>query len=423
MEKTLIRQNPQWSNIDFKDLCNRDIMANLLKKKNLRHVQILTGVRRCGKSTIFKLLINDLLATGIEGKEILVLNLDDPQFIPFWDSSSKLFSVIENAEKLTGIKVTYLFLDEVQHIQDWELFVKSVYDSNLFTKIYITGSNSNLLQNRFSALLSGRYFENEVRPFSLSEVLRAKGFSTLLDCYHNTPDVLRIVDSVLLYGSFPEIVLSDVDENIKLELLKSYFDSIVQKDCIIYNNIRDTYLFYRLVNYLLQYVGNRFSIPTVAKALKSNENTILTYLNYLCDSYICSDVRNFSYSLKETNRSQHKCYCIDNGLIVANVFRYSPQSGNALENLVYNELKNKGYENISFDNSKTECDFIAYKDGEAHCFQVCYELNEMNRMRELKGFVTDVVSLKSKTLITYNQKDICDDIKVVPIWEWVISGS
>ena len=423
MEKTLIRQNPQWSNIDFKDLCNRDIMANLLKKKNLRHVQILTGVRRCGKSTIFKLLINDLLATGIEGKEILVLNLDDPQFIPFWDSSSKLFSVIENAEKLTGIKVKYLFLDEVQHIQDWELFVKSVYDSNLFTKIYITGSNSNLLQNRFSALLSGRYFENEVRPFSLSEVLRAKGFSTLLDCYHNTPDVLRIVDSVLLYGSFPEIVLSDVDENIKLELLKSYFDSIVQKDCIIYNNIRDTYLFYRLVNYLLQYVGNRFSIPTVAKALKSNENTILTYLNYLCDSYICSDVRNFSYSLKETNRSQHKCYCIDNGLIVANVFRYSPQSGNALENLVYNELKNKGYENISFDNSKTECDFIAYKDGEAHCFQVCYELNEMNSMRELKGFVTDVVSLKSKTLITYNQKDICDDIKVVPIWEWVISGS
>ncbi|MFO3726537.1 ATP-binding protein [Butyricimonas muris] len=423
MEKTLIRQNPQWSNIDFKDLCNRDIMANLLKKKNLRHVQILTGVRRCGKSTIFKLLINDLLATGIEGKEILVLNLDDPQFIPFWDSSSKLFSVIENAEKLTGIKVKYLFLDEVQHIQDWELFVKSVYDSNLFTKIYITGSNSNLLQNRFSALLSGRYFENEVRPFSLSEVLRAKGFSTLLDCYHNTPDVLRIVDSVLLYGSFPEIVLSDVDENIKLELLKSYFDSIVQKDCIIYNNIRDTYLFYRLVNYLLQYVGNRFSIPTVAKALKSNENTILTYLNYLCDSYICSDVRNFSYSLKETNRSQHKCYCIDNGLIVANVFRYSPQSGNALENLVYNELKNKGYENISFDNSKTECDFIAYKDGEAHCFQVCYELNEMNSMRELKGFVTDVVSLKSKTLITYNQKDTCDDIKVVPIWEWVISGS
>lgn len=82
MEKTLIRQNPQWNGTEFKDLCNRDIMVNLLKKKNLRHVQILTGVRCCGKSTLFKLLMNDLLASGVNGKEILVLNLDDPQFIP-----------------------------------------------------------------------------------------------------------------------------------------------------------------------------------------------------------------------------------------------------------------------------------------------------------------------------------------------------
>lgn len=422
MEKTLIRQNPQWNNIVFTGLCNRDIMENLLKKKNLRHVQILTGVRRCGKSTIFKLLMNDLLLSGVEGKEILVLNLDDPQFIPFWDDSSKLFNVIENAEKLTGAKVKYLFLDEIQHVRDWELFVKSAYDNNVFIKIYITGSNSNLLQSRFSALLSGRYFENEVRPFSISEVLRAKGFTTMLDCYGNTSGVLRVMDRVLLYGSFPEIVLSDADEDIKSELLKSYFDSIVQKDCIVYNNIRDTYLFYRLVNYLLQNVGNRFSIPAVAKAMKSNENTVSTYLEYLNDSYICSDVRNFSYSLKETNRSQHKCYCIDNGLIAANVFRYSPQSESALENLVYNELKNKEYENISFDNSKSECDFVAFKNGEAHCFQVCYELNAMNRKREMTGFTTESVSMKSKTLITYNQKETCGEVEVVPVWEWAIGG-
>lgn len=420
MEKTLIRQNPQWNGTEFKDLCNRDIMVNLLKKKNLRHVQILTGVRRCGKSTIFKLLMNDLLASGVNGKEILVLNLDDPQFIPIWDDSSKLFIVIENAERLTGVKVKYLFLDEVQHLRDWELFVKSAYDGNLFNKVYITGSNSNLLQNRFSALLSGRYFENEVRPFAISEVLRSKGFSSLLDCYHHVANVLRVIDGILLFGSFPEIALSDADEDIKQELLKSYFDSIVQKDCIVYHNIRDTYVFYRLVSYLLQNAGSRFSIPAVAKALKSNENTVSAYLNYLCDSYICSDVRNFSYSLKETNRSQHKCYCIDNGLIAANVFRYSPQSGSALENLVYNELKNKGYENISFDNSKTECDFIAYKKGEAHGFQVCYELNDMNRGRELAGFITEEVSLKSKTLLTYNQKETYEEIEILPIWEWAI---
>lgn len=397
-------------------------MDNLLKKKNMRHVQILTGVRRCGKSTVFKLLINDLLQTGIDGKSILVLNLDDPQFIPFWDDSAKLYSIVENAEKLTGIKVRYLFLDEVQHLTDWEIFVKSAYDSSVFEKIYITGSNSQLLQNRFSALLSGRYFENEIRPFSLSEVYRAKGFTSLLDCYSRMPQVLRIMDEILSTGSFPEIVLTEMDDEIRQELLKSYFDSIVQKDCIVYNGIRDTHLFYGLVSYLMQNVGNRFSTPAVGKALKSNENTVSSYINLLCDSYICMDVRNFSYSLKETNRSQHKCYFIDNGLISANVFRYSPQSRNALENLAYNELRNKGFENISFDNSKTECDFIAYKNGEAYGFQVCYELNDMNLKRELAGFEIDKIALKKKMLLTYNQKEMYGDVEVLPLWEWSMLG-
>ena len=420
MEKTLIRQNPQWNGKAFDNLYPRDIMNNLLKKKNMRHVQILTGVRRCGKSTVFKLLINDLLQDDKDGKSILVLNLDDPQFIPFWDDSAKLYNIVENAEKLTGVKVRYLFLDEVQHLTDWEIFVKSAYDNNVFDKIYITGSNSQLLQNRFSALLSGRYFENEVRPFSLSEVFRAKGFVSLLDCYSRIPQVLRVMDEVLSTGSFPEILLTEMNEEIRQELLKSYFDSIVQKDCIIYNGIRDTHLFYRLVNYLMQNVGSRFSMSAIAKALKSNENTITSYINFLCDSYICMDIRNFSYSLKETNRSLHKCYFIDNGLIAANVFRYSPQSGNALENLVYNELKNKGFINISFDNSKTECDFIAYKDGAAYGFQVCYELNDVNLKRELTGFDVDKVILNKKILLTYNQKEMYGDIEALPLWEWVM---
>ena len=421
MEKTLVRQNLQWGGKPFEKLCPRSIMDNLLKKKNMRHIQILTGVRRCGKSTVFKLLINDLLQAGTDGRAILVLNLDDPKFIPFWDDSSKLSGVIENAERITGVKVKYLFLDEVQHLSNWEIFIKSVYDTESFEKIYITGSNSQLLQNRFSALLSGRYFENEVRPFSISEVFRSRGIDNLLDCYHRIPDILRIMDSILSFGCFPEIVLGDMDDDIKQELLKSYFESIVQKDCIVYNGLRDTHLFYRLVNYLMQNIGSRFSIPTVGKALKNNENTVATYINFLCDSYICVDMRNFSYSLKETTRSQHKCYFIDNGLVSANVFRYSPQSGNALENLVYNELKNKGYENISFDNNKTECDFVAYKNGEAYGFQVCYELNDMNLKRELTGFEIETVALKKKTLLTYNQKEKYGDVEAIPIWEWALS--
>ena len=105
----------------------------------------------------------------------------------------------------------------------------------------------------------------------------------------------------------------------------------------------------------------------------------------------------------------------------ANTQRFSPDSGRFFENLVFNELYNKGYENISFDNSKGECDFIAWKDGNVHAFQVCYELNEHNKARELNDFSIPQLSLASKTLITFNQKEEIEDIQIVPLWEWGIS--
>ena len=420
MEKTLIQQNPQWNGKPFKGLVERSIIKNLLDKKDLPHIQILTGVRRCGKSTLFKLLINNLLASGVSPKSILNLNLDAPVFISFWDNAQHLQQIIETSERLTGEKVQYLFLDEIQQVRNWEIFVKSVYDTQTFRKIYITGSNSNLLQNKFSSLLSGRYFANEIRPFSMTECLATIGINSLLEGYQNIPQILRLTSAIIKNGTFPEIILGKMNDDIKAELLHSYFDSIVQKDCIVYNSIRDPHLFYKCVNYLLQNAGNRFSLQQLGKSLGSNENTMGSYLNYLCDSYICSDMRNFSFSQKETKRSEHKCYCIDNGLMQANTQRFSPDNGRFFENLVYNELYNKGYKNISFDNSKGECDFLAWKDGELHAFQACYELTDYNRTREINGFSTVQLALKSKTILTYNQKGQTDDILIVPLWEWVL---
>ena len=246
------------------------------------------------------------------------------------------------------------------------------------------------------------------------------GVTSVLDAYQNMPKVLRMINELIKNGTFPEIVLGKMDESVKMELLHSYFESIVQKDCILYNNIRDPHLFYKTTNYLLQNVGNRFSLQQLGKAMGSNENTMGGYLDFLCDSYICNDVRNFSFSQKETKRSEHKCYCIDNGLMFANSTRFTPDSGRFFENLVFNELINGGYQNISFDNGKAECDFIAWKDGEAHAFQVCYQLDEINRKRELGGFSILQIPVKTKTVITFNQKEQADDIRVVPLWEWAL---
>jgi hypothetical protein len=395
-------------------------MKNLLDKQALPHIQILTGVRRCGKSTIFKLLMNDLMSSDVSPKSILNVNLDAPVFIPFWENAQRLREIIETAEQLTGTKVQYLFLDEIQQLKDWEVFVKSSYDTQTFKKIYITGSNSNLLQNRFSSLLSGRYFANEIRPFSIAECLHSVGVDSPLEGYQNIPQVLHLMKSVVKNGTFPEIVLGKMSEEVKMELLRSYFESIVQKDCIIYNAVRDSHLFYKCVNYLLLNVGNRFSLQQLGKAMGNNENTMSSYLDYLCDSYICADVRNFSFSQKETKRSDHKCYCIDNGLIQANTQRFTPDNGRFFENLVFNELVNKGYENISFDNGRGECDFIAWKDGDVHAFQVCYELTDENRGRELNGFSVPQIPIKTKTIITFNQKEQIEDVRVAPLWEWVL---
>ena len=203
MEKTLIQQNPQWNGKPFKGLTERSIIKNLLAKKDLPHIQILTGVRRCGKSTLFKLLMNDLLASGVSPKSILNLNLDAPVFISLWDNAQHLQQVIEASERLTGEKVQYLFLDEIQQVKNWEIFVKSVYDTQTFRKIYITGSNSNLLQNQFSSLLSGRYFANEVRPFSIVECLGTIGINSLLEGYQNISQVLRLTSAIIKNGTFP----------------------------------------------------------------------------------------------------------------------------------------------------------------------------------------------------------------------------
>lgn len=419
MESTLLRLNRHWSENKYTSIHKRSLFEQLKNKKNLPHIQVLTGIRRSGKSTIFQLLINDLMDEGVNPKAILLLNLDEPLFTPFWDNAAGLYSIIEISEKLTGVKIKYLFLDEIQHVTNWELFAKGAYDTKQFSKIYITGSNSNLLQNKFATLLSGRYFANMVRPFSLNELFLLNGITDKLTAVSRKPELLRVVDKYIEWGSFPEIVLNETTDFVKTELLQNYYESIVLKDCISYNQVRETNLFYRLMYFVLSNVGTPFYYSGLGKAVKSNENTARKYLDFATQSYVISDITNFSYSLKEDLRPQHKAYCIDNGLMNSVGFRFSPKNGILLENSVYNELVNNGYDMISFARKTGECDFIARKNNEYHAFQVCYELSLQNKSREILGFkaLGGDVEFASKTLITYNQEDSYNDIRIVPFWQ------
>lgn len=147
MDKILLAQNKHWRGEPYEGLINRRALSSLLKKLHLKEIQVLLGVRRSGKSSIFKLLINHL-AQNVDPGKILYLNLDDPYYAEVWKDPKTLYSILETAEKLTAAKIEYIFLDEIQNVRDWEKFIKSVYDSERFAKIFITGSNSSLLKGR-----------------------------------------------------------------------------------------------------------------------------------------------------------------------------------------------------------------------------------------------------------------------------------
>jgi predicted AAA+ superfamily ATPase len=418
METAIINQNPHWSGQCYQDLFHREVLHDLIKKCNTQHIQALSGIRRCGKSSLFRLLINHLM-TKSAPKSILFLNMDDPMYYEVWNNPSALYGVIEHAEKITGTPVRYLFLDEVQSVQGWERFVKSVYDSQQYKKIMVTGSNSSLLENDFSSLLSGRYFSNTVYPLSFKEVLTQEKITDTYLLAKQKTTVLRLLDDCMNWGCFPEILqLSDV--SMRRELLKNYFDSIVMKDCIYYQKIADVHTFKQLLLYALSNAGSVFSYNSIGKAIGSNENTVKKYITILNDSYIMNDVLNFSFSLKATVRNWHKLYAADNGLMNALSYIFSDNKGKLLENFVFTELKKRGCETVTFMKKENECDFIIQEGKQYHAIQVCYQLTPENRTREYNGFtaVEKQIKLASKHIITYNQSEKLGDIEVVPVWEY-----
>ena len=418
MEQTIINQNPHWTGKKYSNLLQRDVFKLLKTNLQTRHIQILTGIRRSGKSSLFAMLINELMKEN-KPKSILKLNLDNPLFFEIWDNPASIYSLIQTSEKITGEKVEYLFLDEIQVVDKWETFVKSVYDTETFKKIFVTGSNSSFLQNEYATFLSGRYLANAVFPYSFAEILNQNNINSYFDLASNTPKSLQLLDKCLEWGCFPEIV-STKNEDIKTSLLNSYFDSIIMKDCISRYQIADIATFKKMLLYTISNIGSVFSYKSLGTAVGTNENTAKKYINILNDSYIISDVSNFAFSLKENVRNSHKLYAADNGIINAVSYRFWDNKAKLFENFVFNELQKQQFDEITFANNSGECDFVAKKGLEYQAIQVCYELTAENNKREFGGFATieNDVKVSKKTIITYNQEMQDDNVTVIPAWKY-----
>ena len=411
LEKIIVMQNKHW-NKKYSGLHNRTILKKILEKIDLKQIEIIQGIRRSGKSTIFKLIINHLIKNN-NPKEILYVNLDDPIFLSYSDDASNLYKLLEVSEKLTNIKPRFLFLDEVQNINNWEKFVKSIYDSEVVEKIFITGSNSKLLNGKYASLLSGRYFSNMIFPFSYKEILSIHNINTELELIENKPRAQKLLDEILKYGSFPEVV--NAKESQKRELLKSYYDTIILKDCIFNNKIRDIKTFKELAFYLLSNNACLHSYNSLSKIFEVHDKSIRDYLEIMESAYIINEIKQYSFSVKKQIKSKRKFYFSDPGFSALS-FAFSENKGRTFEALVFAELK-KYNEQIYYHINKYECDFIVKNNNSVNTLiQVCWDLNNLNLKRELAGINNPAAKFNSaeKIIITYDQEDVIENVKIIP---------
>lgn len=383
MDRILVLQNRHWEGKPYPDLIRRRLLETMIKKMPLNSIQVLLGIRRSGKSTLFRLLINHLMQ-NVDPREILFLNFDDPFFTDILNDSRNLYELADKAEAITGIKPQYLFLDEVQQVNAWEKFVKSSFDNNYFRKIFVTGSNSGLLKSEYASLLSGRYTINNVYPLSFNEILEAEGIIGSYSQLNKRAKLTRLLNDYMNYGGFPEI-FKTTDKELKREILLNYFDTILIKDCIAYKNIRELKLFRNLAYYLLSTCTLPYTYNSLGRNINSNENTVKEFISVMSDSYLLSEIYQFSFSLKNQLRSKKKVYCTDTGLVNAVSFAFSDNKGRLFENLVFCELFKNGISEIYFHADENECDFIVKYGKELIAVQSCYELNNTNKLRELAG--------------------------------------
>lgn len=420
--EVLANINPWWQDKKIKDLGIKrsKYLERVEKYISAEEILVLRGVRRSGKTTLLKQAIKDLLDKGTDPEKILFVNFDEPDINNLKNPIKK---VLKTYEQEVNPDQAYLFLDEVQHIEGWEKTIKALYDQGRH-KLTVTGSSSKLLESKLGKLLSGRYLPVEVTPLSFKEYLRFRGLKVPqknLEKAANKNKIMKKLKEYLEEGGFPRIVLEE-DEELKKQLLTTYYESILYRDVLLAHEVRHTKALKELLYYLISNFTSPYIYEKISKNLGLDFNTTKDYMAYLKESGAVSEINYFSYSLKTQSREPKKSYCIDNGLRNAVSFKFSEDYGRLAENLVFNELNRRGKE-IYYWKGKREVDFIIKrKDNKLEAINVTY--SDELRDREIKSLKEFKEKYKDKTekliLITKDLEKNKKGIRFVPLWKWLL---
>ncbi len=348
----------------------------LIKLKEKKIIKVITGIRRCGKSTLFKIFQEYLLKNNIKKEQIININFEDPEYLQYKDWV-ELYNYLN--KKIVKNKMYYIFLDEIQVLENFEKLVDGLYIKDN-VDIYITGSNSYLLSGELATFLTGRYMQIHILPLSFKEFMTAFNYSNELKAYQKYIEI----------GGFPYLINLDDDPSLIKNYLDGIYNTVLLKDVVGKNNIKDVMVLESLVKFIFDNIGNLTSTNKINNVLNTSNrkctvNTIENYLNYLINSFIIYKVSRYDIKGKEYLKTLDKYYVNDLGLrnfVLGN----TNNLGSILENIIFLEMKRRGYEIYVGKYENKEIDFVVKGEDGIKYIQVALSVrDEKTLQRELEA--------------------------------------
>ncbi len=396
-------------------MIERNDYLELLKTfKDKQLIKVVTGIRRCGKSTLYEIYRDYLKNSGIADEQIISINLENPDFDEI-KNHSILYNYIN--ERLSPNKMNYVFLDEVQKVKDFQkacdgLYIKKNVD------LYITGSNASILSGELATLLSGRYVEIKMQPLSFKEYISALGDAT---------DISRKYREYIESGSFPYLLELE-GKKAKSIYLEGIYNSVVLKDVIARKKILDISTLENVIRFIFDNIGNPTSATKIANVLtaggnKTTVNTVETYLKALQESFIIYKADRYDIKGKQLLETGGKYYVADIGLRYYLLGTKKADRGHILENIVYLELLRRGYEVHIGKVRNSEVDFIAINDEGTHYFQVAYSISDDEVLERELAPLDSIADHNPKYLLTMDDEPLTshNGIKQMYVLDWLLN--
>ena len=365
-------------------------------------IKVLTGIRRSGKSVMLRLIQEELSLRGVSEEQMVTINFEDMSFAHLCYAEKLQEEMERRISDIQG--KAYLFFDEIQEVSDWERCINSLrvkFDCD----IYITGSNAKLLSGELASRIAGRYVEFVIYPFSFAE------FVSLQRSFFDIKDEASIFKEYLLMGGMPYLFHLRYEEEPSRQYLQDIYNSVVLKDIVKRNNIRDVELLERIILYVMANVGTTFSANSLSKYMKNEgrkvaPETIANYIRFCEEAFLFYKVRREDLQGKKILSSSEKYYMIDHG-IRESIFGGNTKDINLiLENIVYMELARRGYQIHVGKSDEKEIDFVCEKRGKKIYIQVCYLISSENVMEREFGVYRQITDNFPKFVLSMDEFDM-----------------